>query len=75
MEGYKIEFFIGQVVYLKTDREQHCRIITGISFRPYGCMKVGTMDSKSQMKKMYSRPLCDKYISKNINTPHHLFYF
>lgn len=32
--GHKIEFEIGQIVYLKTDNEQHGRMVTGISLRP-----------------------------------------
>ena len=30
----ELEFFIGQMVYLKTDIEQRKRIVTGINIRP-----------------------------------------
>lgn len=30
----QIQFLIGQTVFLKTDNEQHARIITGILLRP-----------------------------------------
>ncbi len=36
--GHKIEFEIGQIVYLKTDNEQHARMVTGINLRPNGCV-------------------------------------
>lgn len=32
--GHKIDFQIGQPVYLKTDVEQHERMVTGIYLRP-----------------------------------------
>ena len=32
--GHKIEFKIGQTVYLKTDKEQSPRVVTGISLKP-----------------------------------------
>jgi hypothetical protein len=32
----QIEYELGDYVYLKTDREQRVRIVTGISIRPHG---------------------------------------
>ena len=32
--GHEIEFKIGQTVFLKTDKEQSQRVVTGISLRP-----------------------------------------
>lgn len=46
---YKIQFDIGQLVYLKTDNDQHERIITAISLRPNKsvtyCLSFGTTES------------------------------
>ncbi len=36
--NHKLEFNIGDTVYLKTDIEQKQRIITSISLRPNGCV-------------------------------------
>lgn len=47
--GHKIEFRINQTVYLKTDIEQHERIVIGIMLRPDKCvtysLACGTSDS------------------------------
>jgi hypothetical protein len=32
--GHKIEYDLGQIVYLKTDNEQHGRMVTQITLRP-----------------------------------------
>ena len=32
--GHKIEFKIGQTVFIKTDKEQYPRVVTGIALRP-----------------------------------------
>ena len=38
MEALKdhFEYWFGQIVYLKTDGDQHKRIVTGINIRPHG---------------------------------------
>jgi hypothetical protein len=47
--GHKIEFNIGDIVYLKTDEEQHSRMVTSISLRPGGmvtyCLSFGSYES------------------------------
>ena len=47
--GHKIEFEIGQTVYLKMDNEQHERMVTGISLRPNRsvtyCLSLGTTET------------------------------
>ena len=47
--GHKIEFEIGQTVYLKMDNEQHGRMVTGISLRPNRsvtyCLAFGTNET------------------------------
>ena len=47
--GHEINFYIGQLVYLKTDNEQHERMITAISLRPNKnvtyCLAFGTIES------------------------------
>lgn len=47
--GHKIEFEIGQTVYLKMDNEQHGRMVTGISLRPNKsvtyCLAIGTTET------------------------------
>ena len=47
--GHKIEFDIGQTVYLKMDNEQHGRMVTGISLRPNRsvtyCLAFGTTET------------------------------
>lgn len=47
--GHKIEFEIGQTVYLKMDNEQHGRMVTGISLRPNRsvtyCLAFGTTET------------------------------
>ena len=47
--GHKIEFSIGQSVYLKTDREQQERMLTGISLRPNRsvtyCLALGSTET------------------------------
>ena len=47
--GPKIEFEIGQTVYLKMDNEQHGRMVTGISLRPNRsvtyCLAFGTNET------------------------------
>lgn len=47
--GHKIEFEIGQTVYLKTDKEQHGRMVTGITLGPNRsvtyCLASGTTAS------------------------------
>lgn len=46
---HKIEFEIGQTVYLKMDNEQHGRMVTGISLRPNRsvtyCLAFGTTET------------------------------
>ncbi len=36
--GHLLEFEIGQTVFLKTDREQRERLVTGIKLRPFNCV-------------------------------------
>lgn len=47
--GHKIEFEIGQTVYLKMDNEQHGRMVTAISLRPNRsvtyCLAFGTTET------------------------------
>ena len=47
--GHKIDFEIGQTVYLKMDNEQHGRMVTGISLRPSRsvtyCLAFGTTET------------------------------
>jgi hypothetical protein len=47
--GHKIEFDIGQKVYLKMDNEQRERMVTGISLRPNRsvtyCLALGTTET------------------------------
>jgi hypothetical protein len=47
--GHKIEFDIGQKVYLKMDNQQHERMVTGISLRPNRsvtyCLALGTTET------------------------------
>jgi hypothetical protein len=47
--GHKIEFNIGQIVYLKTDIEQKARIVTGINLKPNKgviyCLACGTNET------------------------------
>lgn len=47
--GHKIEFEIGQIVYLKTDNEQQGRMVIGISLRPHRsvtyCLALGTTET------------------------------
>ena len=47
--GHKIEFDIGQTVYLKMDNEQHGRMVIGISLRPNRsvtyCLAFGTTET------------------------------
>lgn len=47
--GHKIEFEIGQIVYLKMDNEQRERMVTGISLRPNRsvtyCLALGTTET------------------------------
>jgi hypothetical protein len=47
--GHKIEFDIGQKVYLKMDNEQRERMVTGISLRPNQsvtyCLALGTTET------------------------------
>ena len=47
--GHRLYFNIGQVVYLKTDKEQIDRIVTGIMLRPNRsvtyCLSLGAIES------------------------------
>jgi hypothetical protein len=47
--SHKLEFHIEQIVYLKTDKEQVPRIVTGISLRPLNsvtyCLAQNTAES------------------------------
>ncbi len=46
---HKLEFSIEQTVYLKTDKEQRPRLVTGITLRPFGSVSYalteGTFES------------------------------
>jgi hypothetical protein len=42
--GHKLDFRINQTVYLKTDKEQKPRLITGISLRPFLSVTYGLTD-------------------------------
>lgn len=47
-EKYGFDFEIGDMVYLKTDMEQHSRIVTGINIRENGilfCLMFTTTES------------------------------
>ena len=39
--GHKLEFGIQQTVYLKTDKEQKPRLVTGIQLRPFNSITYG----------------------------------
>lgn len=47
--GHILHFTIGQMVYLKTDKDQHARMITGIQLRPHNSvmyyLSLGTTES------------------------------
>jgi len=47
--GHKIEYMIGQIVFLRMDNEQQPRLCTGISLRPNRsvtyCLGLGTSES------------------------------
>lgn len=47
--GHMIDFEIGQIVYLKTDKEQHQRMVTAICLRPNRnvmyCLTFGNTES------------------------------
>lgn len=46
--GHELEFNIEQVVYLKTDKEQIPRLVTGISLRPFKSVTYGITQSSSE---------------------------
>lgn len=43
--GYKLEFQIEETVYLKTDKEQKPRIVTGMTLRPFNSITYGITES------------------------------
>lgn len=47
-EKYKLEFEIGQIVYLKTDKEQRPKIITGITLRQFNCVLYGLTENSTE---------------------------
>ena len=46
--GYKLEFEIQQTVYLKTDKEQKPRLVTGISLRPFNSVTYGLTENATE---------------------------
>jgi len=43
--GHRLEFMIQQTVYLKTDKEQKPRLVTGISLRPFNSVTYGLTEN------------------------------
>jgi len=43
--GHKLEFQIQQTVYLKTDKEQKPRLVTGITLRPFNSVTYGLTEA------------------------------
>lgn len=46
--GHKLEFMIQQTVYIKTDKEQKPRIVTGISLRPFNSVTYGLTENTTE---------------------------
>lgn len=46
--GHKLEFMIQQVVYLKTDKEQKPRLVTGIQLRPFNSITYGITEGANE---------------------------
>ena len=46
--GHRLEFMIQQTVYLKTDKEQKPRLVTGISLRPFNSVTYGLTENTTE---------------------------
>lgn len=46
--GHKLEFMIQQTVYLKTDKEQKPRLVTGIQLRPFNSITYGITEGTNE---------------------------
>jgi hypothetical protein len=46
--GHKLEFMIQQTVYLKNDKEQKPRLVTGISLRPFNSVTYGLTENTTE---------------------------
>jgi hypothetical protein len=46
--GHQLQFMIKQTVYLKTDKEQNPRLVTGISLRPFNSVTYGLTENSTE---------------------------
>jgi hypothetical protein len=46
--GHQLEFMIQQTVYLKTDKEQKPRLVTGIQLRPFNSIRYGITEGTNE---------------------------
>jgi hypothetical protein len=46
--GHQLEFMIQQTVYLKTDKEQKPRLVTGIQLRPFNSITYGITEGTNE---------------------------
>jgi len=46
--GHRLEFMMQQTVYLKTDKEQKPRLVTGIYLRPFNSVTYGLTESTTE---------------------------
>ena len=46
--GHRLEFMMQQTVYLKTDKEQKPRLVTGIYLRPFNLVTYGLTESTTE---------------------------
>lgn len=46
--GHRLEFMIQQTVYLKTDKEQKPRLVTGIQLRPFNSITYGITEGTNE---------------------------
>ena len=46
--GHRLDFMMKQIVYLKTDREQKPRLVTGIQLRPFNSVTYGITEETNE---------------------------
>ena len=46
--GHRLEFMIQQTVYIKTDKEQKPRLVTGITLRPFNSVTYGLTEDTTE---------------------------
>lgn len=46
--GHRLEFMIKQTVYLKTDKEQKPRLVTGMQLRPFNSITYGITEGTNE---------------------------